>query len=99
MAETFGSKKMRTLLQLLSAISFAISGFFAFHLLGQFAPDEYDEFTGIVAILPAAGCIVSALAAILFLTISLFIKNPTAQSANPRIPNAEHDVGLKGLQP
>ena len=98
-ASTIGSRKMRTLLQILSAISFAISGFFALKLLVLFAPDRYDEFTGLVAIIPAAGCIVSALAAILLLTISFFIRTRTAHSADPRIPNAEHDVGLKGLQP
>ena len=86
---------MKLTFQIFSAVSFGVSAIFAFRVFRMFAPGEYNEFTGIVVMLPAAGCIVTFLLAILFFGLSLVNRRHREEPAGSQITKAEQDGDTK----
>ncbi|MEM1443149.1 MAG: hypothetical protein AAGF67_12455 [Verrucomicrobiota bacterium] len=81
---------MKSCFRFFAVISFGAFVFFALRVLGLFAPDEYNEFTGIVAMMPAAGCIITLFFALLFFGLSQLNIGQSKDPAGAEISEEEN---------
>lgn len=86
---------MKPFFRILSGISLAACIVFAFRTCEMFAPGEYNEFTPIVAMRPAMGCVITILVAVIFFGVSFFVRTDSEQLAGPETPEAEQATDRK----